>query len=167
MGYFIIVGLLFLLPVIITIATRQFEFDMAFLMGLPFGIFGLIPMVILSGVIHTYNADEEYIRERIEMVAINDNVTSSGQFFLGSGSIDSEMSYFYMTKEERGYKIDKVSGSDVYIVEDNGKTPVIEKYDWRFKNKKLEYWFPNWGSGDTIITIPENSILHNYKIDLQ
>lgn len=68
-----------------------------------------------------------------EIVALKDNSNVSGQFFLGSGSVNQEEYYVYYTVTEHGYKKEKLSADStlhpVYIkyISDN-ETPHIDLY---------------------------------------
>lgn len=167
MGYIILILLTIVASVVIVWLSGgdSFEIDMSVLMGMIIG--GLIIVPLFAIFFHAAFDSEEYVKENIQMVALKDNMATEGKFFLGSGTVDSSIKYFYMTKTEKGLKIDSVNASDSYLVEDDSVNPYIEIHSTRFKNEFVEKWFPNWYSGYTIIHIPKGSILYNYQVDLQ
>nr|WP_156736357.1 hypothetical protein [Mycobacterium sp. E3298] len=146
---------------------EEFEIEISVLSGLIGALIALLPMLVAAMLIHSFNDQEEYIKEEIPMVALKDNVGVSGRFFLGSGSVDDEMKYYYMVQSDKGMQIQSVSAEKSYLIETDKEQPVIKITDKRFKNKNLERWFPSWESGDTTIYVPKGSIDYNYKVDLQ
>ena len=49
-------------------------------------------------------ADEIYNTEKESIVALKNNNFSTGQFFIGSGYIDSDLYYYYFTENKDGGK---------------------------------------------------------------
>lgn len=167
MGYLLIFFLVWL-AVLLYAGLVDGEWEFGFILGILISIIaGGILTIIVSIITHATFDSEEYLPTETKIVALKDNVTSKGSFFLGSGSIEGDMTYFYMVQKERGMKIESISAESAYIVEEDRKDGVIEEYDFRFKNEIIEFWFPNWGIGDTVIKIPKGSIIQNYSVDLE
>ena len=107
----------------------------------------------------------EISREKI--YSIQDNLTQQGSFVLGSGQIDTSLSYFYTVKNEKGAKIESVSSKITYIQE-SSEDPVIVKYNPEFENK----WFllissPKYLDKECILTVPEKTVVQEYNINSQ
>jgi hypothetical protein len=111
------------------------------------------------------------INSTTPIVAFSSNSNTSGNFILGSGTIENEMVYYYIEKTNMGNQIKSIPvDNSVYIVEDNNTQPNISVQQ---KRTKLPEQFKKWswihvfiGSEITIITIPENSISYEYNVDL-
>jgi len=108
--------------------------------------------------------------ERQEIIALNDNLTVSGSFFLGCGHIEEDMYYFYMVQDsDGGCRMQKIKVNDtVYVYEDNSGVPYIEK-TWR--TSRLRPWFTfDWYADypqRVEIHIPRGSIIQRYTVDLE
>ena len=102
-----------------------------------------------------------------EIVALQDNLGLQGQFFLGSGYVDDELSYTYMHYvEDRGYKVETVDASNAYV-EFTDKQPYVSLVRYQFKDAWRNYFTVPYNSGDAFFYVPEGSILQNYNIDLK
>lgn len=108
------------------------------------------------------------------LYALKDNSNISGSFFLGTGSIDEDDYYYYITREEgKGYSVNKRStGGFTYLeylsAEDcEYDEPCLVYYHDEWENKVLRFfaWSPiNWYT----FYIPEGSIIENYyEVDLE
>lgn len=136
----------------------------------------LIAMFLIVGIffaITSYKPEYTFEKESsIEITSIEDNVASEGDFFLGSGSIEGKLKYFYTTKDEQGgYKVDSIPSSNTTIymdIKDN-------------ENSRIETWKgePKSGILNSIIGslkgnpseyrvhIPKGSLKENYNVDLK
>lgn len=139
---------------------------MFILLGVLLGFFGLLFGGLIAAGIGYFPAQNFTEDKTISLVALQDNSTIYGSFFLGSGSINQEQKYFYMKKVGSGFKQDSISADDVIVFEDDSE-PRLVTYESDFVNP---WWFiiglPSQ-SKDSEIHIPEGSILKDYKIDLQ
>lgn len=120
----------------------------------------------ISSSIAEVDADKTYhLSEDIEIYALQDNVTTDGSFFLGSGHIDDELKYFYVEKTDLGYTVKNVDADRAYIQYTSDRYH-IEKYSYTFDN-----WFVRLiaipVSERYVIYIPEGSIVNNYSVDLK
>ena len=105
--------------------------------------------------------------------SLNLNSSIKGDFFLGTGSIESKDYYYFMTNNTLGYKIAKIEITyNVYVREDEDKSPFIEftkynttKINWfgRLFFKKSLYN----KDGEIIIHVPKNSVIKRYNVDLK
>ena len=102
-----------------------------------------------------------------KIVALQDNFGLEGNFFLGSGYVDDELSYTYMHYVEGcGYKAETVDASNAYI-EFTDEQPYVSIVRYQFKDGWRNYFTIPYNSGDAFFYIPEGSILQNYNIDLK
>lgn len=108
--------------------------------------------------------------EKTEIYSIGNEVGIEGHFVLGSGSIESEMYYFYYVGGQNGgIIIDKVKAENVEIIEqDIENAYIISGY--------MDYVNPNyfWTEGNshcfateyTRILVPRGTIKYSYNIQL-
>lgn len=114
-------------------------------------------------------ADKVIETNKVEVCALADNNEVSRQFFLGTGSIDKDLYYFYVAKNDDGGKtIEKLKSEDnshIVLYEDEKETPYLLK-----KTAVSSNWAANFflGIDQTYYEfhIPPNSITSNYNIDL-
>lgn len=159
LGAFIIIG------IILTVYNCGDLVDTMF-GGLLGGLIGVIPSFIIGGMISimilgTSPMECKYTQE---LMAMKDNTSISGSFFLGTGRADSEMCYIYLVETDKGMhtKTLKQNGSyEVYIKCTDG-TPYLEYWDaeedfWRLPDESPYYVF----------YLPEGSVVNTYEIDLE
>ena len=140
-------------------------FDIAGYMSCSF-IISLILILTLSLLATVLCESEEVIESSKELIALKDNSTIDGTFFLGSGSINGEMKYVAMVKDKNGYKMETYRIEDVYINEvDNNFR--IEEIGYEFKNENMYLFFGNIKNHTYRVYIPKDSVVQNYKIDLE
>lgn len=123
--------------------------------------------LIITALIGTAISSNEIIYKETVMpiVALEDNVASRGQFFLGTGASKSDIYYYYMIDTERGYVIESVKACDTYIKYDTNPRIVVERGNG-FNHWYNYIWaFPT--STHYTIYVPEGTILNNYNIDLK
>lgn len=172
MGYWLIVAVV----VLISIGYETYEWGssidfndvtIGFIRGF---VIGVIISFFVAIAIHKSVESEEYIFKTSEVYALKDNVGSDGVFFLGSGATDSNLKYHYIVEEEKGKNVKSIAAGSAHIKENNKIIPKVEYYSYRFKNKTVEKLFPSlkglW-SGATVITIPEDSVDYDFRIDLE
>ena len=98
------------------------------------------------------------------LVCINDGSSSEGNFFLGSGCINGEMTYTYYLKIKDYYKLEQLPASDVLIKYTNGQAHIVKIK--RYPDSSIKNWF---GLHTTtirfVIYVPKGSIKNNYQLD--
>lgn len=130
-------------------------------------LIGLILMFVSLGIVHLI-FDTEYVYiDNKEVYALQDNVGTVGHFFLGSGSVDGELKYYFMIKEDKGMHVQSVDAKDSYVNEINSIQPNVDYYEQQFKNEFVQWLTPAWPSKEYVFEIPKDSIIQNYNIDLQ
>lgn len=129
-------------------------------------LMGSLLLTVISTAVAEVEADKTYsVTEDIDIYALQDNITTDGSFFLGSGHIDDELKYFYVAKTELGYTVKNIDADQAYIQYTDGRCH-IEKQSYTFDN-----WFVRLITVPLtdryIIYIPEGSIVNNYSVDLK
>lgn len=129
-----------------------------------------------------------------EIATLQDTTQANGRYFLGTGTYQEEMYYFYYVETENGYVFNKLSPEreNVYIKYIQGEaSPRIEEaceYSVLAVKEKPSFWWnifswiclKDYSVGDIYekkptlfssptytIYVPEGSIVEEYDIDLQ
>lgn len=100
------------------------------------------------------------------IIALNDSTGVNGRAgFLGSGYVEDELYYYYMTDTKEGFQAKKIKAEDAYVRYSDEQ--IVETYTaTNFKNKLL--WLVALPINSFhIVYIPEGSIIENYQIDLE
>lgn len=129
-------------------------------------ILGATLLCAFSSEIAEECADKTYsIAEDVDIYAMQDNLATEGNFFLGSGHVDDELKYFYVVKGEFGYTVTNVNADNTYIQYTSERCH-LEKHTYTFDN-----WFVRLiaipCSEHYVFYIPEGSIINNYTVDLK
>lgn len=104
------------------------------------------------------------------LVAMQDNRDIEGHGSFISRSVETNSYYYYLTETEKGIKLNKQSTNSSYIKYlEEGETPYVEILTFDYKNKKLNeiFWGPCVKNDEYVFHIPKDSIISEYKIDLQ
>jgi len=120
------------------------------LIGWCFGL--LVSIVIPHGIKTTY--ETSYIE------TLNDNSSTGGVLFLGSGHIDGSMKYTFYCKVEDGFKMKQIDYDRAKIVYSNDLPrvdKVIEESDNLFSIHIYKSRY--------IIYVPKGTIQQNYNLD--
>jgi hypothetical protein len=129
------------------------------------GVFGFIIGFIIA---LAFPCDYVYSSKYTYLEAIGDNQSTSGDFFLGTGSIESTMYYHYYYKTKTGFKYGKIKAKEATLIYSNNHPSIERIYryedvnDWRHNFSII-----NSSLVKTNIHIPKSSITSNYKFDLQ
>lgn len=128
---------------------------------------GIVGLVLAFG-IGLFIPKMTFTHQQIELAAMQDGIQTSGQFFLGSGSVDEETYYlFYAKTGETSYVMDKRTTNTSTIFEDEEHEPYLTDYDQVFRT---DLWL--WIALPTLsrrseFHIPKGSVLQNFRLDLQ
>lgn len=144
------------------------EYILATIKGFIIGcLINFILMLLMFFMINIHASKKEVIDTTIFIKAIKDNKSSNGNFFLGSGNINGEIYYYYMTCKDDNTQIKKIENNDnVYMIENNIEKPKIIFYKKEFVNPKFKY-MPCLGAGKVKIYIPKGALKMNYNIDME
>lgn len=136
---------------------------------LTLGGMGFITGTLIAYLIGVLPLSSEYVvTEKIELVALQDTGGIRGEFFLGSGSIESEFYYVFYKKTKNGsIKFDKIQANNaVSIWEEERKDGKIDILKKKFKSK-FGILFALSETTKYEIFIPKSSILKNFQLDLK
>ena len=100
--------------------------------------------------------------------SLKDNVSIEGRGgFLRGTTIENQLYYYYMVETENGYTFEKIDANNTYIKYSDNNFRIETKSYLTFDNPVL-YWFAlPMRNSETIIYIPEGSIVYDYEIDLE
>ena len=128
-------------------------------MGIPLGLL----LALLVGLFLPTDWSET---ETAKLVSLRDggNVTT-GSFFLGTGSIESEQYYFFYRSVGEGYVVDKIRASETVIFEQKRYNGELKSYNKEFV--KPWYWLLGIiRSGKKYeVLIPEGSLKKKFFIE--
>lgn len=104
-----------------------------------------------------------------KLVAMVDNQTIQGRFYLMGGRIDGKLQYQYMIDYGNYFQNGSVYADKVRIVESNAISPRLERYGASFDNLWAVRFFglTTIECPPMIITIPAGSITRGFDLDLQ
>jgi len=132
----------------------------------------IIVIICILPVNPKYEKDKNFGITYISSLSINSSI--SGNFCLGSGTINAVEYYYFVSNSNFGYKISKIENDDnTYVKEDchNNNKPFIEYT--KYKAVKIN-WFLNLflnksffdKDGEVIIHVPKNTVVKNYNVDV-
>ena len=128
-------------------------------------LLGIFITLIASGVIGGFATQEYVLKDSFKIYALQDNNGVQGSFFLGSGSVSSNLKYYYAATYEDGIKIYDIDVHKAILKNDDN--PHIEKYEIQFVNKFIRNNVGNLGDIKYKIYIPKGSIQYNFNVDLK
>lgn len=133
-----------------------------------FLLWGFCAILIGSGIGLAFDQTNQ-LQETYQLASFRDAIGIHGSFFIGSGSVDSKLKYYFYKKlPDAGYQADSVDATNAIIYQDETKQPYIDVYALQFTNK-LEILFAVPGGiwyYSYKIHVPPNSIVQNYKLNL-
>ncbi len=121
----------------------------------------------------SYDTTKVYYKGEVKhMVALQDNLGSSGSFFLATGSYESEMCYYFLYKTSKGIKSGKVKSRGNVYIKYTKDEPRVEYY-YTTKKYVSENIFNRFSMGhdrglDYInIYVQEGTIKNDFNVDLK
>ena len=138
--------------------------------SLEFVLFTALFFVFVPGCITTCSLTEDRVIDKhiIYLENLSDNIGVSGEFFLGSGTINSEWQYTYYEKINNSYYLKHIPAKNVPIIYTTGE-PRIEYYISNRTDTTINLFAINM-NGTTLphgykIYIPKGSIKNNFTLD--
>lgn len=108
------------------------------------------------------------VKRVLKISSLQDNSQISGDFFLGSGSVDGKMKYCFYTEENGLFTFNKINTDNAKIKYTDGQ-PQITIY-----TKGLKKSWINWFAIDFdldkktyLIEVPKGTVNNNYNLDTQ
>lgn len=132
-------------------------------------LMSIIIIVALSMIGLEHEKDNKIGRTDIYSISVNSQL--EGSFFLGSGTINEELYYYFVKKGKHGHQIDKIKvDEDLYVLEGE-KKPHIEFTKYKCVKQS---WFSKlffkpsvfYKGGEKIIHVPRGTIIRNYIINV-
>jgi len=161
MFWLILIGLIFLAALLVSISRRSFD-------GFMLMIFVLFPLIF--GAVFSDEYDYKPINKKpievtkleMEIASLHNSSETSGSFFLGIGSIDTEEYIFiFIGTKKEGYKRFKIPIEEVLIVETNEREPAYELSTYYYKNFFILGKKPYY---EKKLYVPENTIIQKYEL---
>lgn len=157
-----IAAILFALSVFcifISIFLQDFDDEFPFVIVMGIGVISFVIAIFLGSV--SFIADGRVEREIVitnetPIVSLTRNLDISGNFVLGTGSIQSGSAYFFYTQDGDDYHLLSVSTDSSFLRESEGAPMYIE----RESRPTSSFW--NWALGSqdekSIILVPRNTV---------
>ena len=99
-----------------------------------------------------------------ELVTLQDNVASGGSFFLGTGYVEGEGSFFWYEKNSNGgYKLESVRSKYATVFESD--YPHVVELRAESTNLWISLWAEPMNDYKVNLYVPEGSIVSNYVLD--
>ena len=103
--------------------------------------------------------------ETTQLVSLRDSDGVSGQFFLGTGSIDATQYYFFYKEAGQGYQPGKVEVSNnVTVFEEKGQNGQLKTYTYKFSNPLFRWIALELPNQKYEFIIPEGSLKKNFVL---
>ena len=136
------------------------------LLGILFGAVGALIISLPA----TYIMSDDYI-ETHEIVSLKDGTGSTGSFFLGSGSLDGDATFFYYQRVSGGFELKSVDADDTTIIFSD-ENPRVEQDCTKFNNNFFtwpvaEFPTDHECEGDYKIYVPADSITTKFVLDAE
>jgi hypothetical protein len=98
------------------------------------------------------------------IAALQDNSSTSGSFFLGSGSIDDQAVFYYYAANNGEYSLLHTIADNVIITETDD-TPQV--YYWKAVSDNKFWYVGGFAHCSPTFHVPKGSIISNYTLDAQ
>jgi hypothetical protein len=161
---------IFFLAAILGALDEKFNFSDKMLTFLSRGLILLSVASITLGIIFSVkvsNLEEvRSVESSEEIYSVNSELGVTGSFFLGCGSIEGEIYYVVLMKNDLGYYQEVFKG-DIYIVETDDMAPAIQRINYyRGTNEGLSvvFNFKRVTKPHYIIYVPVGTVVINYTI---
>jgi hypothetical protein len=138
-----------------------FDYSMTLAMSILFALMVAYVCQNVNGV------ETKRVDKYVEIASLERENTLSGKFFLGTGQINSSISYYYFYKyDDARWQLGSDYASNSSIIETDEKSPRVE---WQTISYKCPWWvnvfeFPHPVDKDTMVDIivPKNTIIREF-----
>jgi len=129
-----------------------------------FFAFGFALVILMLSVM--FSTDIGSVSQKTDIVSIADSVETHGTFVLGTGSINSEIYYFYYVKDGDGYRVEKRMFTDLILFDDQTNDAYFVDFT---PNVELKWFYFNVGKHKSSeLHVPKGTIIKNvYDLDLK
>lgn len=144
---------------------KEFTILMSFIVVVVVAFVGFVSWWTL-GIDH----DPDWQPVNVSLVALSDSGSVSGQFWLGCGTLDSELAYYYYERQGNLIAGRTIDADRAVLAEDEAESPYVTYWQpipshdaWPWQR-----WVdPNQRPPALVFHIPPHSVLNQYKMDLQ
>ena len=155
----------------VAIMSKREELIMVPIFSLFLSLGGCIFLFLISLFYQSIYPYETVFQEsgRIKIISLKDNSYSSGSFVLGTGSFNSSMRYYFMTKNnDGGMNMEDIPSNSTTIYEKDSDPTVIQ-YDTVFVSPRTKWSLPRFVPRETKydIIVPIGTVVKNLSIDLE
>lgn len=136
------------------------ELEIAILGGLVIG--GIIGFVIS----YSLPSKREIVKTTYILESFEDNHSTDGNFFIGSGIIEEKTKYVFYYKKDDFYKLEMIDNENSYIkyIKDSSK-PRVEEFKTTDTKCFRNYFAFDSDEYKYIIYVPKGTIKQNYSLD--
>ena len=136
------------------------------ILGVLLGAFlGIIAWLLFGSIIGGFLPEKEVVEEK-PLYALTDATSTYGEKFLFSGYIDEKLTYRYIIETERGKHIEETSANKVYVNEGDYE-PHVKIYHTEFAEDWYYLFAGHFETTYYEFYVPENTLTHNYQVDLE
>jgi hypothetical protein len=118
-------------------------------------VIGCILVIIVLPSIGISMIPDTVAYNQYQIVSINDNTGSHGEFFLGTGAVDSMSRYYFYKKVGSGYMQGSLPAANTMIFMDENDTPYVKA---KYVNGYPESYE---------IHVPDKTIIREYNLDVK
>jgi hypothetical protein len=106
---------------------------------------------------------QEYSYAKVQLASLQDGTPATGSFFLGSGYVDGDPTYFYYTKQGNAYLYNSTDASGVRVYEDTDKPYLMQQNDCKTDTE----WLADCMSFGPVteIHVPKGTVKSNFILD--
>ena len=124
---------------------------------------------LIATVVGAFVPKHSVLIETTSMMAMKDQSTVSGSFFLGSGSIDGKWKYaFYTIGKDKSIKLQTVDVGEAMVFEDGEENPRVERYGKEFDEENWKYFAIGCDCANHYeFHVPKGSLTNQFKLDLE
>ena len=163
----VILLLIVLVGFIIFIIGAIFDTDLLGEVGFKMIVYTFF-IVIVAIIVPLFFPTTQVLIQTQNILALNDNISIEGNYFLFSGYINEKMEYRYIIDTDKGKHVESCDVDNTYIKETTDDKHYIEHYKSEFKYQWMRTWFICLDdSSYDVIYVPKGSITTKYNIDLE
>jgi len=137
---------------------------LAVIFGLGFG--SLLSFVIPLGIVQSH--PNQHKEETFKLAALGNDSSISGDFFLGSGTVNGYQVYTYITEDaEGGYHLHQVRADNITVYQDaeEGAATYVKDYK-RGVDTALYPWPGGWDNTKSAFHVPPGSVDNQYNVNV-
>ncbi|HYD93556.1 MAG TPA: hypothetical protein VEB18_03865 [Candidatus Paceibacterota bacterium] len=128
-------------------------------------VLGLVVLILLGTFIGGFIPKKWKVVRKVSLVALRDETTLGGAFFLGCGGITSETNYvFFERVDDNCFRQQRLASNEVYIYEEDEDDGVLEEYEYVFAHPLFWLIAINPGKSRYEFHIPRGSVRQEFRL---